>query len=238
MELNQIITQMQYFIFLKQFCIHTTVCLFSLALFGINVIAKTKIEGVGNHTNRCHSDLLDRINSYLNNITSLRASFEQYDPASSDIQKGTIILKKPDQMRLEYTSPKHVLILAQKKDILHYDYELEEKSFVSVDQMITELLRHNQIKTQLKSCELLGENQAMVLLKTSGKNNNNQQQNDLSNTDIALVFQTEPVMLKEIRRLENGIIEAEMKLNSLKYDDANADDFQFRDAKLYRLSDK
>ncbi len=186
---------------------------------------------------KCSQALLDSINSYLSNISSLRANFQQYDPATSEIQKGTVILQKPDKMRLEYTDPKHILVLAQKKDIIHYDYELEEKSFVSIDPMVAELLRHNQIKNQLKSCYLLDGNRAAVILKTGTKNQTSVK-NDLSNTEIGLVFQTNPILLTKIERIENQVVEAEMELSNIKYDDATAEDFQFRDVNLYELNGK
>ncbi len=72
---------------------------------------------------------LDRLERYLRGIDTLRSRFVQ---VSSDggFAEGTLWLDRPGKMRFEYDDPVPVLLIANGLELLYYDRELEEPTFV------------------------------------------------------------------------------------------------------------
>lgn len=66
-----------------------------------------------------------RIESYLNGITTMQAKFQQYTGAEG-LAFGTIYVRRPGFMRVEYAPPSQVLLVADSIAISYYDAELNE----------------------------------------------------------------------------------------------------------------
>ena len=72
---------------------------------------------------------LDRVERYLNGIDTLRARFQQV-AENGGVAHGTIYLRRPGQMRVEYEPPVPVLLVADGTLVSYYDAELDQLSQV------------------------------------------------------------------------------------------------------------
>ena len=70
---------------------------------------------------------LDRIEAYLNDLDSLRASFVQIAPNGST-STGTLLYERPDKMRLDYDPPSELLIIANGWQLVYHDRRLDQVS--------------------------------------------------------------------------------------------------------------
>jgi outer membrane lipoprotein-sorting protein len=64
-----------------------------------------------------------RVEDYLNGITSMKASFQQYSEGQG-LAFGRIYLKRPGRLRVEYDPPSEVLLVADGTLLSYYDAEL------------------------------------------------------------------------------------------------------------------
>ena len=74
-------------------------------------------------------DDLARLETYLRSIGTLEARFVQ---VSSDggFARGTLWLDRPGRMRFEYDPPVPILLIANGFELLYYDRDLEQPTFV------------------------------------------------------------------------------------------------------------
>ena len=70
---------------------------------------------------------LERIESWLNGLRSLRADFVQFAPDGGRAT-GKLLFKRPDKMRLDYDPPSPVLIIANGWEVTYYDRKLDQTS--------------------------------------------------------------------------------------------------------------
>jgi outer membrane lipoprotein-sorting protein len=78
-------------------------------------------------TNLTAQDLADiqRIEQYINGISTLRANFQQYSNTSG-LSSGRIYLRRPGRIRVEYDPPVQALIVADGLVVTYYDGELDQ----------------------------------------------------------------------------------------------------------------
>ncbi len=91
-----------------------------------------------------HPDL-KRIQSYLNNVTSMQARFMQ---ASSNgaMASGSLYLSRPGKMRLEYDPPTPVLIVADGTWLIYHDHELNQVSYMPLGSTPADILTRPKIE--------------------------------------------------------------------------------------------
>jgi len=75
------------------------------------------------------TDLVDlrRVEDYLNDIESMQTRFQQYS-ANGGLAWGTIYLRRPGRLRVEYDPPVPVLLVADGLVVTYYDSELDQIS--------------------------------------------------------------------------------------------------------------
>ncbi|MBP0491569.1 LolA family protein [Pararoseomonas indoligenes] len=74
---------------------------------------------------------LQRVEAYLNGITTLRARFIQIAQNGATAQ-GTALIWRPGRMRFDYDPPEPLLLVANAGQFMHYDKELRQPSIVPV----------------------------------------------------------------------------------------------------------
>ena len=67
--------------------------------------------------------VLDRIEVYLNSITTLRAGFDQVAPDGA-LAAGDFYLRRPGRLRFEYAPPTPILVVADRVWLIFHDTEL------------------------------------------------------------------------------------------------------------------
>jgi outer membrane lipoprotein-sorting protein len=74
---------------------------------------------------------IQRIQDYLNGITTMQAKFQQYSEKGG-IAFGTLYLKRPGFIRIEYEPPSPMLIVSDSVSLHYYDPELDQINRVPV----------------------------------------------------------------------------------------------------------
>jgi outer membrane lipoprotein-sorting protein len=95
----------------------------AIALLPLHASAMTKAQEVE----------VERIRTYLNNLTTLEAKFRQVD-GSSKVSTGRFWLHRPHRLRFEYDPPNPILIIARGSFLVHYDAELREEHYFDQDE--------------------------------------------------------------------------------------------------------
>lgn len=86
---------------------------------------------------------LKRIEDYLNSLSTITADFSQVAPDGS-LTGGKFFLKRPGKMRWQYTPPTPLLMIADGSQLVYYDYELQQVSYIPLtSSMATYLARKN-----------------------------------------------------------------------------------------------
>ena len=67
---------------------------------------------------------IKRVEGYLNAMTSVKASFQQYTD-SEGLAFGRIYLRRPGRLRVEYDPPSEILLVADGTLLSYYDGELK-----------------------------------------------------------------------------------------------------------------
>lgn len=86
---------------------------------------------------------LQRVQAYLNSITSLKARFQQIAPNGS-VTTGTVWLERPGRMRFQYDPPAPFLLVAAHGLLVFHDSQLGQTSNIPIDRTpLGILLRDN-----------------------------------------------------------------------------------------------
>jgi outer membrane lipoprotein-sorting protein len=67
-----------------------------------------------------------RIEAYLNGITTMQAKFQQVAPGSAQIDFGTLYVRRPGFLRVQYDPPRQDILVADSIAISYYDAELNQ----------------------------------------------------------------------------------------------------------------
>jgi hypothetical protein len=87
---------------------------------------------------------IQKIEKYLNGITTLVAPFEQED-SSGGVASGIFYLERPGRLRWDYEPPTPILIVAKGSLVAYYDKEMDEVSHVSLDDTLAGFLTRKNI---------------------------------------------------------------------------------------------
>ena len=74
---------------------------------------------------------VQRIEDYLNGLGNVRARVVQINPDGKTVT-GTLYLSRPDRLRLAYDRPSRVLIVANGPQLIYYDPQLNQLSYLQV----------------------------------------------------------------------------------------------------------
>lgn len=74
-----------------------------------------------------------RVEAYLNQITTLRARFQQYSD-DGGVVFGDIYIRRPGKMRVEYEPPVPVILVADGMLVSYYDSELDQLNQLPISQ--------------------------------------------------------------------------------------------------------
>ncbi len=133
---------------------------------------------------------LKRIETYLGNIKTLQALFEQTNPDGSTAE-GELYLSRPGKLRFEYQPPVQMLIVSDGNYIAVNDLELKNVQFLPVDQTPAWFLLREAIKLSGDVTVTKFERGPKSLRITCV------QTKDPNNGAITLVFEDDPLVLKQ-----------------------------------------
>lgn len=132
---------------------------------------------------------LDRIEAYLNDLRSLRASFVQIAP-DGGTSTGTLYYARPDKMRLDYDPPSELLIVANGWRLVYHDRRLEQVSQLFTSSTPLAFLLEDEVRLEgdvtVTGFERRGGEIGVALVQTD----------EPAQGQIALVFAEDPLELR------------------------------------------
>jgi chaperone LolA len=94
-----------------------------------------------------------RVEKYLSEITTVSADFHQ-TAADGTKATGHFFLKRPGKMRWQYAPPTPLLIVSDGKAITYYDAELDQVSYIGVDDTLAGFLAQKDIRLESPTTKL------------------------------------------------------------------------------------
>lgn len=92
-----------------------------------------------------HQKTISRVEQYLSGITTIVADFMQTAPDGS-ISTGTFYLKRPGLMRWQYEPPTPILMVADAKTLIFYDYQLQQVTHIPLDSTLIGFLAQKNVR--------------------------------------------------------------------------------------------
>ena len=186
---------------------------FSLLLFSFEVEAQS-------------AENLQKIETYLNNLKSLEATFVQM-ASNGATAEGRLFIKKPNKIRMEYAEPTNVLVVGDGDFIVYNDLDLDQVTHIDYKDIPASLILSNQIKIDGKEIKVLDFYQdsgsTSITLDYAKKG-------DVG--PITLVFSNNPLELKQWRIVDPQSVEITVSLYDAKKDSDISDNvFKFKNKK-------
>ncbi len=130
---------------------------------------------------------------YINSIRTMRARFAQQSSTGNYVE-GTVYLRRPGRMRIEYDPPAQVLVVANGSYIVFEDGELQQVSYVGLDDTPLGLLLRENVEFTDPEITVTGmrthpDRVEIDLVQT----------NDPGQGVLTLVFATSPMELRQWR---------------------------------------
>ena len=149
---------------------------------------------------------LSQIENYLNNMHSLKANFVQM-ASNGTTSEGSILIEKPNKIRLEYAPPTSVIIVGNGDYIVFNDQELDQVTNIDYDDIPATMILADKIKFNdniLKITDFYKDSgTTSVTLEHSNSN-------DIG--PITLVFSNSPFELKQWKIVDPQSVEVTLSL--------------------------
>lgn len=149
---------------------------------------------------------LRKIETYLNNIKSLDATFVQMS-SNGGTAEGRLYIEKPNKIRMEYAEPTSVLIVGDGNYIIYNDKDLDQVTHIDYDDIPATLILANDIKIDGKKIKVTDFYQdsgtTTITLDYANKG-------DLG--PITLVFSNNPMELKQWKIVDPQSVEVTVSL--------------------------
>lgn len=176
---------------------------------------------------------IEKIETYLNNIKSLEATFVQ-TASNGGTAEGRLFIEKPNKIRMEYAEPTNVLIVGDGNYIVYNDQELDQVTHIDYDDIPATLILANNLKIDGKKIKVTDFYQdsgsTSITLDYTNKG-------DIG--PITLVFSNNPMELKQWKIVDPQSVEVAVSLYDAKKDIALDNSlFKFKDKKSSPLNYK
>ena len=87
---------------------------------------------------------VERVEKYLTGLSTIVAEFVQIAP-DGGMADGTFYLSRPGKMRWQYNPPTPILMVADGKFLIFYDYELDQTSYIPLQETLAGFLARETI---------------------------------------------------------------------------------------------
>lgn len=176
---------------------------------------------------------IQKVETYLNNIKSLEATFVQM-ASNGGTAEGRLFIQKPNRIRMEYADPTNVLIVGDGQYIIYNDLELEQVTHIDYDDIPASLILANDIKIDGEKIKVTDFYQdsgtTTITLDYASKGEMG---------PITLVFSNNPMELKQWKIVDPQSVEVTVSIYDVKKDVELADNlFKFKDKKAGPLNYK
>lgn len=155
-------------------------------------------------------NIVQRVETYLNNITTLQAHFAQAN-LDGTINSGTFYLKRPGRLRFQYDAPKGDYIVADGLLIHYWDNEAKDYSNAPIGATLADFLLRKKIKLtgDLKVTDIMRPTDNKLVLTVI-------QMENPDAGDLKLMFQENPLQLQKWRVTEAAGQMTEVTLSNIQ----------------------
>ncbi len=166
---------------------------------------------------------IDRVESYLNRLTTIHARFVQVGPGG-ELAEGDVYLARPGRMRIEYDPPVPLLLIAADDWLAYQDKELEEVTYLPLSSTPAAFLLQEKIR-------LTGEITVTAVEKTPGAVRIQLiETEDPKAGKLTLVFSEAPFALRQWEVMDAQGLTTRVGLVNAKFGEAfNPKLFELRD---------
>lgn len=185
------------------------------------------------NANAQSAENINKIETYLNNIKSMEATFVQMS-SNGGTAEGRIFIEKPNKIRMEYGDPTNVLIVGDGNYIVYNDTELGQVTHIDYDDIPATLILANDIKIDGKKIKVSDfyQDSGSTSITLDYVN-----RGDIG--PITLVFSNNPMELKQWKIVDPQSVEVSVSLYDAKKDIELSDKlFKFEDKKASPLNYK
>lgn len=152
-----------------------------------------------------------RVEAYLSSISSLVADFEQVD-AAGNLAHGKFFLRRPGKMRWQYAPPTPLLIVSDGKVITYYDAELDQISYLGVDDSLAGFLAAKTIALDSKTVELTDFASAHGVVRATLR-----QRAKPADGSLMLEFSDDPLTLRQLIVTDAAGSATHIRLDNLRF---------------------
>lgn len=135
--------------------------------------------------------LLKQAATYLNSIRSMRSRFEQRS-SNGNYATGTVYLRRPGRMRIEYDPPAQVLVVANGSYVIYEDGELGQVSYIGLSDTPLGILLRESVEFTDPAITVTGMRHTAGLLEIDLV-----ETRDPGQGTLTLVFATSPMELRQ-----------------------------------------
>ena len=169
---------------------------------------------------------LQKIETYLNSIKSIEATFVQM-ASNGSTAEGRLFIKKPNKIRMEYAEPTNVLIVGNGENIVYNDLDLDQVTHIDYDDIPASMILSDKIKIDGEKIKIID------FYQDSGSTSitlDYAQKGDIG--PVTLVFSNNPMELKQWKIVDPQSVEVSVSLYDAKRDGEIDDEvFKFKNKK-------
>ena len=170
---------------------------------------------------------LSRVESYLSGITTIVADFNQVAP-NGDLTSGKFYLKRPKQMRWQYSPPTPILMVTRGEYLTYYDYELDQVSDIPLQDTLLGFLSQQKISFKDKAIKVIGLEQEPGVIRLSLV-----QSDKPDDGTLTLQFSDKPLRLYNMQVMDATGQTTSINLNNARFDQKLTDEvFAFKDPRV------
>ncbi|MBK1663505.1 cell envelope biogenesis protein LolA [Rhodospirillum rubrum] len=147
-----------------------------------------------------------RVEGYLNGVRRVQARFLQVS-STGNYAEGTVSISRPNRMRLQYDLPTDLLMVANGSQLVYYDRELDQVSYIGLDSTPLAVLLRDKIELSDPNITVTAYREAKGVVEIALV-----QTNDPGQGTLTLVFTTDPVELRQWRVLDAQNVEVSVSL--------------------------
>lgn len=199
----------------------------AVALLGLWLGAARAVEPKRVTLSEADKAEVERVETYLNGITTLKARFLQVSPNGASVE-GDAYLSRPGRLRLQYDPPSPLLVVADGTFLIIHDSQLGEPSWLPLNSTPAGVLVRPNVKLQGGDVAVTRVTRMPGVIRVSLV-----EADEPGAGEITLVFSDRPFMLRQwqVRDTQNQITTVSLfeAQNGLTLDSKL---FEFKDPKF------
>lgn len=199
----------------------------AVALLGLWLGAARAVEPKRVILSEADKAEVERVETYLNGITTLKARFLQVSPNGASVE-GDAYLSRPGRLRLQYDPPSPLLVVADGTFLIIHDSQLGEPSWLPLNSTPAGVLVRPNVKLQGGDVAVTRVTRMPGVIRVSLV-----EADEPGAGEITLVFSDRPFMLRQwqVRDTQNQVTTVSLfeAQNGLTLDSKL---FEFKDPKF------